>query len=127
MRRATPVQEQHEPTLIGAVTVAEADASTAGSLQQLLADGWRARGLADLRLTPVAGGLVGGQPGVQWNIAYTAEDGVAMAGYASAAVVSGRLYRVEIAMTADRYARREKASAIVAHQLMISDAIQLPQ
>jgi hypothetical protein len=33
--------------------------------------------------------------------------------------VDGRLYRVEIAMPADRYARLEQAGAIVADQLVI--------
>ena len=46
-----------------------------------------------------------------------------MAGYASAAIVDGRLFRVEVAMPAVRYARREKASSIVAGQLIIAKPV----
>jgi hypothetical protein len=45
-----------------------------------------------------------------------------MAGYTSATIVDGRLYRVEIAMPAERYTRLERASAIVADQLLIARA-----
>jgi len=121
-----PIADTNTTSLIGAVDANPSIAPLAQSLEYLLAEGWRSRGLAELELDAVPGALVGGQPGARWNVRYTAPDGTPMAGYTSAAIHNGRLYRVEIAMPADRYSRLERASSIVADQLLISGSAAWP-
>jgi hypothetical protein len=118
-----PVEEAKTERLIGVVDVSEYSASPS-ALEHLLVEGWQARRLPDLQVEVVPGALVGGQLGARWNIRYTATDGTPMTGYTSATIVDGRLYRVEIAMPATRYTRLERASAIVADQLLIAGAGQ---
>lgn len=115
-----PGDDPSTPRIVGAVDAGTSPVPTTTSLEQLLVDGWQARGLSHLQLEAVPGALVGGQPGARWNLRYTAPDGMRMAGYTSATVANGRLYRVEMALPADRYERRLKASAIVADQLLIT-------
>jgi len=117
-----PIPAENTTLLIGAIDVAPAIASATIPLEARLAEGWRSRGLLDLQMVAVPGARVGGQPGARWDVRYTASDGTPMAGYTSAAIVDGHLYRVEIAMPADRYAHLERASAIVADQLLIAGA-----
>ena len=121
-----PVEATNTTLLIGAVDVAPSSASTTTPLDDLLAEGWRSRGLPGLQMEAVPGARIGGQPGVRWNVRYTAPDGTPMAGYTSAAIANGRLYRVEVAMPADRYSRLERASSIVADQLLISGSAARP-
>lgn len=121
-----PDDDANAERIIGAVDASQLVAPAAGSLERSLAEGWQARGLIDLRLEAVPDAHVGGQPGARWNLRYTDVNGTPMAGYTSAAIMGGRLYRVEIAMPVTRYARLERASSIVADQLLISRSAALP-
>lgn len=119
---AEPIPATNTTLLIGAVDVAPFINSTTSHLENLLAEGWRSRGLTGLHMEAVRGARIGGTTGARWDVRYTASDGTPMAGYTSATMVGGRLFRVEIAMPADRYTRLERASAIVADQLLITGA-----
>lgn len=114
-----PIDDANAERIIGAVDVSRLDAPAVSPLERLLADGWQARGLIDLRLEAVPDARVGEHPGARWNVRYTDVNGTPMAGYTSAAIVGGYLYRVEIAMPATRYARLELASNIVVDRLFI--------
>lgn len=78
------VDDVNAERIIGAVDAGRLDAPAAGSLERLLAEGWQARGLIDLRLEAVPDARVGGQPGARWNLRYTDANGTQMAGYTSA-------------------------------------------
>ncbi len=106
--------------LVGMVT--SATPPEVDDLAAWLAERWRALGLAELVLSPVESATVGGQPAVRWDVQYTAADGTPMAGYTAATIVNGRLYRVEVAMPAIRYARLQRAAAILAALLLLPDA-----
>jgi hypothetical protein len=107
------------PRLIGAISVTP-DPVPGADLEAGLRAGWQSRGLDDLRLDASGSQSVGGNSGVRLTVHFTGDDGTPMAGYTAAALVNGSLYRVEIAMPADQYARRERAAEIVADQLLIN-------
>jgi hypothetical protein len=104
------------------VGVVRSDPAPVGDvdLAASLADGWRVTGVPDLQLEPRENSLVGGQPAQRLNVHFTAANGTPMVGYSAALVRQGRLYRVEAALPADRYARLERAAAILAEQLIIT-------
>jgi len=98
------------------------ESASGADLARLIADGWRARKLADLHMDPVDGARIGGRPGARWDVRFRSADGTSMIGYATAAVAQGRLYRVEVALPAARHQQLARAAAIVADQLIIVGA-----
>lgn len=107
--------------LVGVVEAASVPAES-DNLARLIADGWRARKLAGLRLDPVDGARIGGRLAARWDVQFRSADGTSMIGYTTAAVANGRLYRVEVALPATRHQQLARAAAIVADQLIIVGA-----
>ncbi len=105
--------------LVGVVEAAPAPPD-GEDLARLVADGWHARQLDDLRLDPVDGARIGGQPAARWDVQFRSDDGTSMIGYTAATVAHGRLYRVEVALPAARHQQLARAAAIVADQLIIA-------
>lgn len=121
---AAAAEADGAPRLVGVVAAAPAPSAMAGAaeLERLLTAGWQARGLPDLHLEPAPEAVLAGQPAARVNLRYTGPDATPLAGYATALVAGGVLYRVEIAMPAERYARLARAGDIVAEQLLLTRA-----